>query len=238
MRYFRPLNSSRPFDRLLEPAERLGRHRAVEEADQIELQDVADQLVVERLAAAVLDPAEEAVGVPAERRRGAEQRERLVLAVPVGAHAMAAVENAGIDRVLHLERRDDGAGRQHVELQPAARHLVDLRRHSRRRTRGRCPWSARCSGTSGHLVCARATCGAASAAVAAGRAGPDLLQELATIRLRVRLRLADACDFCLLIVFLPSWRVCFEQYRLSVPRVAAPRRRAASVALGYSGIQG
>ena len=39
-------------DLLLEPAERLGRHREVEEADQVELQGVVDQLLVERLAAA------------------------------------------------------------------------------------------------------------------------------------------------------------------------------------------
>ena len=39
---------------------------------------------------------------------------------------MAAIEDAGMDGVLQLEGRHDGAGREHVELQAAARHLVDL----------------------------------------------------------------------------------------------------------------
>ena len=39
--------------------------------------------------------------------------------------AMAAVENAGVDGVLHLEGGDDGAGGEYVELQASARHLVD-----------------------------------------------------------------------------------------------------------------
>ena len=54
VRYFKPLNSLGDFDRLLEPAERLGRHRAGQEADQIETEYLADQFLVERLAAAVL----------------------------------------------------------------------------------------------------------------------------------------------------------------------------------------
>ena len=126
VRYFMPLKSSPRLDLLLEPAERLGRHREIEEADEIELQDVVDELLVERLAAAVVEPAEQAVRVPAEGGRRAEQRIGLVLAVPVGADAVTAIENAGMHRVGHLEGRHDRAGRQHVELEAAARHVVDL----------------------------------------------------------------------------------------------------------------
>ena len=45
MRYFRPLKSSGAVDRLLEPAERLGRHRHGEEADDVELHDSCVELV-------------------------------------------------------------------------------------------------------------------------------------------------------------------------------------------------
>ncbi len=65
------------------------------------------------------------MGVPAQRRRGAEKRERLVLAVPVGRDAAAGVEDAGMDSILHLEGRHDRAGGEDVELQAAARHVVD-----------------------------------------------------------------------------------------------------------------
>ena len=64
--------------------------------------------------------------IPAERRRAAEQRRCLVLAIPDVANAVAAIENSGMHRVLHLERRHDRAGREHIEFQPPAGHLVDL----------------------------------------------------------------------------------------------------------------
>ena len=125
MRYLRPLSVVGRFDRLLEPAERLRRHRAGQEADEIEAEDLLHQFVVQRLAAAILHPAEHLVGAPAEGRRRSEQRVGLVLAVPIGADAMAAVERAGDHRILHFERLGDRAGGEQVELQPAARHFVD-----------------------------------------------------------------------------------------------------------------
>src|ERR1044071_6617680 len=60
------------------PAERRARHREVEEALQIELQNFLHQFFVQCLAAAVVEPAEEAMRVPAKGRRGAEQRIGLV----------------------------------------------------------------------------------------------------------------------------------------------------------------
>ena len=96
-----------------------------QEADEVEAQHLLHQLVIERLAAAVLDPAEHLVGAPAPGGRRAEQREGLVLAVPIGGDAMAAIERAGKHRVLHLERLGDRARGQQLELQAAAGHLVD-----------------------------------------------------------------------------------------------------------------
>ncbi len=113
-------------DRRFEPAERLGRHGAVEERLDVELEDLLDQFVVELLAAAVVDPAEEHLRVEAERRAGAEEAGVDALAEPVGGDAVAAVERARMDGVHQAERGDDRAGGQDVDLQPPARHLLDL----------------------------------------------------------------------------------------------------------------
>ena len=174
VRYFRPLQLCGIGDFLLEPAERLGWHRAGKEAHQVEAEDLLHQLVIEGLAAAVLHPAEHLIGAPAPGRRRSEQRIGLVLAVPVGAHAMAAIERAGNHRVLHFERLGDGACRQQVELEPPAGHIVDAGDEVARRIRGRCPSAARCSGTSTPAPPGRgATFGMASvAAPAAATAAP------------------------------------------------------------------
>ncbi len=113
-------------DFLLEPAERLGRHRKVKQACQIELEDIVGQLTVQRLPASRIEPGEHAMCVPAERRRAAEQRRGLVLAIPGVADAVTAIENSGMHGVLHLESRHDRARRQHIEFQPPAGHLLDL----------------------------------------------------------------------------------------------------------------
>ena len=112
-------------DLLLEPAERLRRHRHAEEADQVPLEDILDKLPVELLAAALVDPGENFRGVGAEHRAGAEQRRRLVLAVPVGGDQMPGIEHALVDRVLDLERLHHRAGVQVLDLQTAAGHVVD-----------------------------------------------------------------------------------------------------------------
>ena len=125
VRYFRPLNAVALLDRLLEPAERLCRHRTGEEADEIEAEDLLYQFVVEFLAAAIFHPADHLVGAPSPGRRRSEQRIGLVLAVPIGTDAMTAVERSGDHRVLHFEGLGHRARRQKVELQPAAGHRVD-----------------------------------------------------------------------------------------------------------------
>ena len=83
------LERFRPGDLLLEPAERLGRHGEREEADHVEAEDLLVEFVVERLAAAVIDPAEALAAVEAIGRAGAEQRRGAMLAVPVGRNAVA-----------------------------------------------------------------------------------------------------------------------------------------------------
>ena len=120
-----PLHVVRLGHRLLEPAERLRRHRAVEEGLDVEVQALVD-LVEQGLAAAIVVPGQHHVGVHAESRAGAPQRDRAVLAVPVGDDAVAAIQRSLADRVEQLEGLDHRAGRQHLDLQLAAGHLVDL----------------------------------------------------------------------------------------------------------------
>ena len=83
-------------------------------------------LLEQRLAAAVVVPGQHHVRVHAEGRARAPQRQRRVLAVVVGHHAVAAVERALVHRVEQLEGRHHRAGGQHLDLQPAAGHVVDL----------------------------------------------------------------------------------------------------------------
>ena len=112
-------------DRLLEPAERLGRHRAVGERHHVGA-DRGVELVEQLLAAAVFVPGQQHVGVHAEGRARAPQRQRVLLAVVIDEHAVAAVERALGDRVEQAEGRHHGAGRQHLDLEVAAGHVVDL----------------------------------------------------------------------------------------------------------------
>jgi hypothetical protein len=113
-------------DLLLEPAERLARHRTEEQAHHIELRSGLD-LGVELLAAAILDPPEHLHRVHAEVGPGAVKAKRRVLAEPECRDAVTAVEHAFADRIDDLEARHDGAGGQHVDFQPAVgdlRHLL------------------------------------------------------------------------------------------------------------------
>ncbi len=104
--------------RLLEPAQRLRRHRAVEVGDHVEVEALVD-LLHQRLAAAVVVPGQHHVRVHAEARARPPQRERRVLAVPVRHHAVAAVERALGDGIEQLEGRHHRARRQHLDLQSA-----------------------------------------------------------------------------------------------------------------------
>ena len=77
-------------------------------------------------AAAVLVPGQQHVGVHAERRAGIPQRQRVLLAVVVAQHAVAAVQRALGHRVEQAEGRHHRAGGQDLDLQFAAGHVVDL----------------------------------------------------------------------------------------------------------------
>jgi hypothetical protein len=180
VRYLIRFRSSGSLDFLLEPAQRLARHRTRNEAHEIELQDPVHKLVIELVAAAIIHPGHEIIGVPAEGGNGAEQRERLVLAVPIGGHAVAAIENAGIHGVLHLEGRNHGAGGQHFELQASAGHGRSRAWRNPTQIRGRYPWSARSTGIS-MSPSARADIGHRHGG-GSGHAGGG--EEFATIRAR------------------------------------------------------
>ena len=211
VRYFMPLMSFGAGDRLLEPAERLGRHRHGEEALDVELHDLDLELFEQLLAAAVVDPAEAFVGVEAEHRAGAEQRGGLVLAVPVHGHGMGGVDLAAVHAVEHLERMHHRAAVQHVDLEPAARHLVDARDVL-------LAISVKMS-VAGHEVCmrsvavwARETCGIATAAA------PVMAAPARNLR---RVVVLD----CELISVFPPCVGCFGRHSRRIsnePPAAAP----------------
>ena len=125
VRNLTPLQVLRLGDRLLEPAERLGRHRPVGERDDVGA-DRGVELFEQLLAAAILVPGQQHVGVHREAGTRAPERERGLLAVVIDQHAVAAVERALRHRVEQAEGRHHGAGRQHLDLEVAAGHVVDL----------------------------------------------------------------------------------------------------------------
>ena len=112
-------------NRLLEPAEGLGRHRAVKEGLHVEVEALVD-FIEQLLAAAVVVPGQDHVRVHAEGRAGTPQGHCGILAVPVGDHAMAAVQRALGNRVEQLEGLDHGAGGQHLDLEASAGHVIHL----------------------------------------------------------------------------------------------------------------
>ena len=97
-----------------------------------------------------------------------------MLAVPVHGHGVGHVDLAAVHAVEHLERMHDRAAMQQVDLEPAARHLVDagdvlLAISVKMSVAGHdvCIFSV--------AVCARDTCGIAIAAAPVhGRAGRNL----------------------------------------------------------------
>ena len=60
------------------------------------------------------------MGIPTERRRAAEQRGRLVLAIPDVADAVAAIENSGVHGVLKRLTDADESAESAVDLDFAA----------------------------------------------------------------------------------------------------------------------
>ncbi len=97
----------------------------VRKPDKVEAENLLHQFIIKGLAAAVFDPAEHLVGAPAPCWRRSEQRKRLVLAVPVGCHTVAAIEGSRDHRVLHFEGLGNRARRQKFDLEFAARHFID-----------------------------------------------------------------------------------------------------------------
>ena len=111
-------------DRLLVPAERLCRHGAIRKRNDVGA-DRRENLGEQLLAAAVFVPGKKHVGVHCIAGARAPQRERLLLAVVIDEHAVAAIEHALGNGVEQLERRHDRTRRQHFDLEIAAGHIVD-----------------------------------------------------------------------------------------------------------------
>ena len=84
------------------------------------------ELVEQLLAAAVFVPGQQHVGVHRKARTRAPQRQRVLLAVVIDQHAVAAVERALRYRIEQAEGGHHRAGRQHLDLEIAAGHVVDL----------------------------------------------------------------------------------------------------------------
>ena len=125
VRYFMPLKSSPALDLLLEPAERLGRHREVQEADDVELEDVVESSCrAPRRRRSRTRPS--SCGRPSRTRAGCRTAKGLVLAVTIDAARRGRRRARRMHRIQQLEGRHHGAGGQHVDLEAAARHVVDL----------------------------------------------------------------------------------------------------------------
>src|SRR6266542_3708456 len=77
-------------------------------------------------AAPRLVPGEQHVGVHSIRGTRPPERQGVLLPVVVHEDAMATVERALRHGVDQAEGRDHRAGRQHVDLEVAAGHVVDL----------------------------------------------------------------------------------------------------------------
>jgi len=110
----------------LKPTERLGGHGTVEEGLDVKLHDVLDEVVVELLPAAVVDPAEQPFGVEPERRPGAEEAGSHIFAEPIGGDAMSPVQGSLVHRLEQLKRRDHCASGKNIDLEATTRHLLDL----------------------------------------------------------------------------------------------------------------
>jgi hypothetical protein len=78
------------------------------------------------LASAIFVPRHQHVRIHRECRAGAPKRERRLLPVVVDEHAVAAVECSFRHRVKQAECRHHGAGRQHLDPEIAAGHVIDF----------------------------------------------------------------------------------------------------------------
>ena len=105
----------------------MGRHRSVRERDDVRSDRVVE-LVEQLLAAAVLVPGQQHVGIHRVAGARSPQRQRGLLAVVVDEHAVAAVEHPLRHRIEELEGRHHRPGGQHLDLEVATGHVVDFLR--------------------------------------------------------------------------------------------------------------
>ena len=113
-------------DRLLEPAERLRRHAGRTGTTRRWRRSTRRACCSSSLPPPYLCHDSSMLRVHAERRARAPQRQRVLLAVVIDEHAVAAVERALRHGVEQAEGGNDGAGGQHLDLEIAAGHVVDL----------------------------------------------------------------------------------------------------------------
>src|SRR5690606_27165357 len=94
-------------DLVLEPPERLRRHRKGEHSIDVQAEDVLGKLAIKLVATALVEPGQHRVRVAAPDRSGAEEGSGLGLAVPVGRDAVGDVDDTIADGIHYLERTDD-----------------------------------------------------------------------------------------------------------------------------------
>ena len=111
-------------DGLLEPAQRLGRHRTVQERLDVGA-DGCIQFGQQLLAAAVFVPGQQHVGVHAECGARIPQCQCVLLTVVVAQHAMAAVQGSLGHSFQQTECWHDRARWEHFNLEFAAGHVID-----------------------------------------------------------------------------------------------------------------
>ena len=129
-RIFRPFSSSSDLISLAEPARGLGADAEAVEGDETVL---GVDLVAQLVAAAEPLPGQELAEARAERHRG-EEGERRILAGVVAGRRPARLDRALGDRIEALERRDERARLEELDLELAAGHALDVlgEAHARR----------------------------------------------------------------------------------------------------------
>ncbi len=182
VRYLRPLKSSAVVTGFLNQPSGWHGNRAGEEADEVELEHLADQLVVESRSRRHSFISRGSCWHPSRAPAACRTARRPCSCRTRGADAVAAIEMPALTAILHLEGGDHRAGASTSSFSRLPAMSLTSAWRNPARTRGRCPWSARSTGISGPgHVWARLTCG------------------IATVAHRPRRRPVRTCGGCLLI---------------------------------------
>ena len=113
---FEPLQIGHSVHFAFEPAKGLCEHWETHVTHNVHAQNILLQFAIKLCAAACIEPRQHRGGRAAKDRARAEQGRRFVFAIPIDRHRMGRVQNTVIDRVQHLERPNNGACGQQIDL--------------------------------------------------------------------------------------------------------------------------